>query len=78
MRSWWQRPKAWWWMTRHRGRSLNRRAAVEIEMWDIINGRREMVTVAELRVWAIHLGVPDNFQADPRKLKQKIRDLTDE
>jgi hypothetical protein len=75
---WWQRLEAWVWMTRHRGRSLNRRAVVEIEMWDIINGRREMATVEELRVWAVHLGVPDDYQIDPRPLKQKIAELNND
>ena len=40
---------------------LNKRAAVEQEMWHCINGKAPMPDKEKLRDWALRLGVPDTF-----------------
>lgn len=41
---------------------LNRRAAVEQEMWNCVNGKSPMPDSAKLREWALRLGVPKEFK----------------
>ncbi len=41
---------------------LNRRAAVEQEMWHCVNGKQPMPDKEKLRDWALRLGVPDEFR----------------
>lgn len=41
---------------------LNRRAAVEQELWNAANGKAPMPDREKLRDWALRLGVPDEFR----------------
>jgi hypothetical protein len=43
----------------HFGHELNRRTAVETEIWNAVNGRTPLPDVEQLRKWALKLGVPD-------------------
>ena len=41
---------------------LNRRAAVEQEMFNCINGKRMMPDKDVLKDWALRLGIPDEYR----------------
>lgn len=43
----------------HYGHEINRRAAVEQEIWNAVNGKAPLPDVEQLRKWALKLGVPD-------------------
>ena len=43
----------------HSGHELNRRASVETELWNAVNGKAPLPDVEQLRKWALKLGVPD-------------------
>lgn len=43
----------------HYGHELNRRASVETELWNAVNGKAPPPDVEQLRKWALKLGVPD-------------------
>ena len=43
----------------HYGHEINRRAAVEQEIWNAVNGKTPMPDVEQLRKWALKLGVPE-------------------
>lgn len=47
---------------RDHGANLNRRAAVEQEMWHCVNGKQPMPDKEMLREWALRLGVPAYFK----------------
>jgi hypothetical protein len=46
-------------MVAHYGHEINRRAAVEQEIWNAVNGRTPLPDVEQLRKWALRLGVPE-------------------
>lgn len=41
---------------------LNRRAAVEQELWNAANGKSPLPDREKLREWALKLGVPEEFR----------------
>jgi len=50
-------PPPWW------AASLNRRAAIEAELFDMASGKRALPDAARCRAMALELGVPDEFRA---------------
>ncbi len=46
---------------------LNRRAAVEQEIWHCVTGKQPMPDKEKLRDWALRLGVPTEFQITTNK-----------
>ena len=46
----------------HGYHEINRRAAVEQEMWNCVHGKSLMPDADKLREWALRLGVPDEFR----------------
>lgn len=52
----------WRWM-RDYEISLNRRAAVEQELWDCANGKRLLPDKQQCEDWARRLGVPDKWRS---------------
>lgn len=43
-------------------KALNRRAAIEEQLWAIFHGKRPPPTPEECREWAIKLGIPEEYQ----------------
>jgi hypothetical protein len=41
---------------------LNRRAKVEQELWNVVNGKAPLPDQEKCRDWALRLGVPDEFR----------------
>ena len=41
---------------------LNRRAKVEVELFECVAGKRPMPDKQQLREWAVRLGVPEAFR----------------
>ena len=44
---------------RYYPKELNRRAAVEQELWDCYRGKNPLPDKAQCRDWALRLGIPD-------------------
>lgn len=44
------------------GKSLNTRAAVEQEMWNIVKGKAPLPDVEKCRDWARRLGIPEELR----------------
>jgi hypothetical protein len=61
MKSWWQRIRARWWIIRHHGDSINRRAVVEKYLFDACKGTEPLPDKEKCRELALKLGVPTNW-----------------
>ena len=46
---------------RNYGQELNRRAAVEQQLWNVYHGKRPLPDAEQCREWAVKLGVPEWF-----------------
>lgn len=44
---------------KHHPHEVNRRAAVEQQMWNVVNGKAPLPDIETIRSWATKLGVPD-------------------
>jgi len=58
----WNRLKARWWIIRRHGDSLNRRAAVERYLWDVVGGKHPPVDKEKARELALKLGIPTEYR----------------